>query len=81
MAKKEEGLGILIGLGAKPKDGKGAGPAPEGDEGELAAAKGVLRAIERGDAGALNRALKEHYEYCSGMGEPKGEVDDGGDEY
>lgn len=85
MAKRgEEGLGILIGLGPKPKGEKGAGAAPEGDEGELAAAKGVLKAIERGDAGALNRALKEHYEYCSGGKQESASGDlggTGGDDY
>lgn len=63
--------------------GSGDGGAPDvgGDSSELDAAKDMLAAIKRNDAGGLSLALKRHYEACKASeDEPETDDDDYGDE-
>ena len=57
-------------IGPPPADDDEEGGSEEQDSSDSPslsgqAAKRVLRAIESGDAGALDKALKAHYEACS----------------
>lgn len=59
----------------------------EGDEmkldeaGEVDAARDMIAAVKKGDAKALNMALKRHYEICYGdKDDDDDDGDDGGDE-
>jgi hypothetical protein len=78
-SKPADGLGLLL-LSGKPKGSKsheddGESIVPEDDEKTLAA-EGVLKAIKRGDAGALSRALEQHYASCQGEPAEASEEDD-----
>lgn len=63
MAKPSDGLGLLI---AAPAEGEEAAEAEGADDAATMAAEGVLKAIQRKDAGALYRALAEVFEHCQG---------------
>lgn len=80
---KDEGVGILIGLGPKPKPGEGAtagddGAMGGGDEGKRMAAAAVRSALESGDDMALYDAIKGCLDYVldedDGMDEPMDEM-------
>jgi hypothetical protein len=59
------GIGLLIGIGDKPKPGEG--PSPDGmesdDEGKRMAAEAVMSALESRDAMAFYDALKGCIDY------------------
>jgi hypothetical protein len=69
MAKPSDGLGLLI---AAPAEGEETGA----DDAATLAAEGVLKAIQRKDAGALYRALEEVFQHCQSGG-----ADDSDDDY
>jgi DNA-binding GntR family transcriptional regulator len=69
----KEAAGLLLIGPAKPK--KEEGDESEGD-GKLAASKALIRALEDGDADAVNEALTLHYDLCAMSAE-----DDEDDDY
>lgn len=78
---KPDGVGVLIGIGPKPKPGEA--PPPDGmesdDEGKRMAAEAVMSALESRDAMAFYDALKSCVDYVldddDGMDELETEPD------
>jgi DNA-binding GntR family transcriptional regulator len=59
--KGEAPSGLLL-IGAKPEKEDGDKPDPK--SGALSAAKALIKAVEAGDAGGVDEALRLHYDLC-----------------
>lgn len=69
--KKKPSLAVLIGMGKPKAGGDEEDMADKGDDesseegSSLDAAQAVIDAVKAGDAGALDDALKLHYDLCA----------------